>query len=452
MLKRTVDIFLSLVGITALLPLFPIIALLIKLDSKGPVFYLGNRVGKDSKIFKMYKLRTMIDTPVQVGESICPQYDPRVTTLGRFLRRTKLNEFPQLINILKGEMTFVGPRPETPDLAELYPEEAKKVFSVTPGLVGPNQILGRNEEELYPPGVDVKKYYIEKILPKKIQVDLEYIRNPCIFKDLKYIFLGVKETVVGTLDQKHLLDNGPQIYLLLADIALSIFSLTLAYAISFHSLAKGQDLILFSRFLSAVILIRMCCFVYFGMYNTLIRYISYHDIVKVLKSATCGSILLVMFSLAFRFHGYPWMLIMDWGCLILFLSGLRFGIRFYWEKQHLKNGAKKTKRVLIFGAGSTGDLACRSLAADEDSPFEVVGFIDDAPEKYGKTLHGLKILGNGHHIKALAQLHKVEEIILAMPCASAERINKIVRICRDAGLRSGWIRLPWSLSWPAKRP
>ncbi|RPI52795.1 MAG: NAD-dependent epimerase/dehydratase family protein, partial [Deltaproteobacteria bacterium] len=407
----------------------------IRLDSRGPVFYLGSRVGKDSKIFKMYKLRTMIETPVQVGESICPEYDPRVTTFGRFLRRTKLNEFPQLINILKGDMTFVGPRPETPDLADLYPEEAKKVFSVTPGLVGPNQILGRNEEELYPPGADVKKYYIEKILPEKVRVDLEYIRNTSFFKDLGYVFLGVKETLVGTLDRKYFRNNRNQIYLLLADITMGILSLALAYAISFHGPVKGQDLILFSRLLPVFILVRTGFFVYFGMYNTLIRYISYHDIVKVLKSVTYGSVLLIMFSLAFRFHGYPWMLIVDWGCLILFLSGLRFGIRFYREKQCLKNGTKKTKRVLIFGAGGTGDLACRSLAANKDSPFEVVGFIDDAPEKYGKTLQGLKILGNGNHIKALAQLHKVEEIILAMPDASAKQINKIVRNCQNAGMK-----------------
>ena len=166
------------------------------------------------KNFKMYKFRTMIDTAIEMGESLCPQYDPRVTTFGRFLRRTKMNELPQFINILKGEMTFVGPRPEAPDLAELYPEEAKKVFSVKPGLVGPATILGRNEEEIYPPGVDVKKYYIEKILPNKVKLDIEYIENPTLFKDLKYIVMGVKETLIGMVSKRHIHDNRSQIYLL----------------------------------------------------------------------------------------------------------------------------------------------------------------------------------------------------------------------------------------------
>ena len=110
MLKRFIDILLSLIGILLALPFFSFIALLIKLESKGPVFYLGERVGKDGKTFKMYKLRTMYHLPVSIGASVCPAGDPRVTPMGRLLRRTKLNEVPQLLNVLKGDMTLVGPR------------------------------------------------------------------------------------------------------------------------------------------------------------------------------------------------------------------------------------------------------------------------------------------------------------------------------------------------------
>ena len=142
-----------------------------------------------------------------IDQSLCPQNDPRVTAFGRFLRRTKLNEFPQLINILKGDMTFVGPRPESPDLAELYPEAAQPVFSVKPGLVGPNQILGRNEEEMYPPGVDAKRYYIDVILPPKVEVDLEYIKHPEVFRDIQYILMGARETLFGALNRSHIQDR-----------------------------------------------------------------------------------------------------------------------------------------------------------------------------------------------------------------------------------------------------
>ena len=104
-IKRLLDIILSIVGIIVCIPVFPLIGLLIKLDSKGPVFYKVKRVGKDMRIFKMYKFRTMVDTPIDFGDSVCPQYDPRVTFFGRFLRRIKMNELPQFFNILKGPFT-----------------------------------------------------------------------------------------------------------------------------------------------------------------------------------------------------------------------------------------------------------------------------------------------------------------------------------------------------------
>src|SRR6266566_3914373 len=142
MIKRAIDIFGSLIGMALAMSLFPFIALFIKMDSKGPVFFLCDRIGKDGKLFKMYKFRTMYETPVQLGASLSPADDPRVTRFGRFLRRTKLNELPQLINILIGEMTFVGPRPEAPDLAALYPSYAKGVFTVKPGSLVQTRFWG----------------------------------------------------------------------------------------------------------------------------------------------------------------------------------------------------------------------------------------------------------------------------------------------------------------------
>ena len=149
-----------------------------RMDSKGPLFYMADRVGYDLRPFKMYKFRTMVDTSVQIGDCLCPKFDPRVTRLGNFLRRTKINEIPQVINILKGDMSFVGPRPETPELAILYPEKAMVMLTIKPGLVGPASIHGRNEEESYPLGVDIKKYYIKHLLPVKVKKDKNYILNP----------------------------------------------------------------------------------------------------------------------------------------------------------------------------------------------------------------------------------------------------------------------------------
>src|SRR5437773_1009606 len=234
MMKRCIDLVLACIGLLLVLPLFPLIGLLIKLDSKGPVLYRCERIGKDGKPFQMYKFRTMLETTLPIWASVCPQDDPRVTPFGRILRRTKLNELPQLLNVLKGEMTFVGPRPEAPDLAALYPEYAKAIFTVTPGLVGPNQILGRNEEEWYPPGVDSQRYYIEEILPKKLPLDLEYVRQPSFVKDVQYLVLGVKETVCKAISWKLVLQNRSQIYLLGIDVMLSLISFGLAHMLRFE--------------------------------------------------------------------------------------------------------------------------------------------------------------------------------------------------------------------------
>lgn len=195
MLKRAIDIVLAIVGLALVLPMVPMIAFLLKYDSNGPVFYLCDRVGLNGKRFKMYKFRTMYDEPEAEGPSVCPAGDRRVTRVGHVLRRTKLNELPQLFNILKGEMSFVGPRPEAPDLAAHYPPYARAIFTVKPGLVGPNQILTRYEEEWYPPEADPKQYYLESILPQKLPVDLAYVNQSSAWNDLKYLCLGVVATL-----------------------------------------------------------------------------------------------------------------------------------------------------------------------------------------------------------------------------------------------------------------
>src|SRR6266446_4818575 len=293
MIKRSVDIFLSMIGISITIPLIPFIALFIKIDSRGPVFFLCDRVGKDGKSFKMYKFRTMYETPVQVGASLSPVDDPRVTRFGRFLRRTKLNELPQLINILIGEMTFVGPRPEAPDLAALYPSHAKRIFGVKPGLVGPNQILGRNEEEWYPPGVDPQQYYIESILPKKLLIDLEYVQQSSIFKDIKYILFGIKETIFKVLSWKLILQNKSQVYLLCIDIFFVISSFMLAGTLRFGGALNKIYLASFLPLLPTFVVIRISCFFYFGLYSTLIRHISNADIIGIFKGVSVSSTLLI---------------------------------------------------------------------------------------------------------------------------------------------------------------
>src|SRR5215813_2231230 len=434
MMKRCRDFVLACIGLVLVLPLFPVIALLIKRDSRGPILYRCERIGKDGKLFKMYKFRTMFETTLPVGPSVCPENDSRVTPFGRILRRTKLNELPQLLNVLKGEMSFVGPRPEAPDLAALYPGYARTIFTVTPGLVGPNQILGRNEEEWYPPGVDPQRYYIEEILPKKLPLDLEYVRHPSLMKDVQYLELGIKETVCKAISWKLVLQNKSQIYLLGTDVMLSLISFGLAHLLRFEGLVAAQELSPFLHLFPFVVLLRLPCFVYFGLYSTLIRYISYTDIWNILKAIVTSSILFIGLTFLFNFRTFPRsVLFLDGLCLFVCMTTVRLGLRLFRAWQGRSQTAEEKRRVFIFGAGNAGALVFRCLRASQEA-YEVIGFLDDDPAKRHKTLYGRKVLGNRINLDALVKLYQVHEVLLAVPSAPARDIAAIVQACQNAGV------------------
>ncbi len=435
MMKRCIDLVLACIGLLLVLPFSPLIGLLIKLDSRGPVLYRCDRIGKDGKPFKMYKFRTMFETSMPVGAIVCPQDDPRVTPFGRILRRTKLNELPQLLNVLKGEMTFVGPRPEAPDLAALYPEYAKAIFTVTPGLVGPNQILGRNEEEWYPLGVDPQRYYIEEILPKKLPIDLEYVRHPSLVKDLQYLVLGIKETVCKAISWKLVLQNRSQIYLLSIDVMLSLISFGLAHILRFEGLVVAQEINPFLHLLPVMVLMRLPCFIYFGLYRTLIRYISYTDIWNILKAISTSSILFIGLTFLVNVRTFPRsVLFFDGLCLFVCMTVVRLGLRLFhaWQVRS-QTAEEKKRRVFIFGAGNAGALVFRCLRASQEA-YEVIGFLDDDPVKRHKTLYGRKVLGNRFNLEALVKLYQAHEVLLALPSAPARDIAAIVQACQNAGV------------------
>ena len=451
MLKRFIDILLSLIGILLALPFFPFIALLIKLESKGPVFYLGERVGKDGKTFKMYKLRTMYHLPVSIGASVCPAGDPRVTPMGRLLRRTKLNEVPQLLNVLKGDMTLVGPRPESPDLAAFYPPYAKEIFTVKPGLVGPNQILGRNEEEWYPPGVEPQQYYIEAILPKKLPIDLEYVRQTSTLNDLRYLMLGAKATLFKALSWNLVLQNRSQLGLFGIDLVLSLSSMILAHLLRFEGWPSGTYAGNFLQLLTVMVLLRLPCFVAFGLYSTLIRYLSYPDILNVCKGVSAGSLLLVGWAAFFPFSPFSRaVFLIDWLGLFFLMSAVRFALRLSWDWGAKTRQPGQQQRVLIYGAGNTGALAYRFLMAEKERGYTVVGFLDDDPAKRHRTLHRKKVLGNRFNIDAVVKLYQISEIFLAMPHATPHDLCKIMQACHKAGVRSRFFPILHDREFPER--
>jgi len=186
-LKRILDFIFALLGLILLSPFLIIIGLLIKLDSKGPVFYRGERVGKFGKIFKVWKLRTMVPNAEKIGTIHASRNDSRITKIGKFLRRYKIDELPQLINIFKGEMSFVGPRPQVKYYVDLYNEEDKISLNVRPGMTDYATICYINQEDMVDEE-NVDKSYQEKIEPQKNKLRVEYAKNNSLFIDAKIIF------------------------------------------------------------------------------------------------------------------------------------------------------------------------------------------------------------------------------------------------------------------------
>ena len=192
MLKRLFDITFSFLLIILLVPLFLIIAVLVKLDSRGPVFFLQTRVGKNNRDFKLFKFRTMYVDADKKGLLTVGHRDSRITRVGYNLRKYKLDELPQLFNVLIGDMSVVGPRPEVRKYVDMYDERQQKVVSVRPGITDFASIRYVNENELLKNTENPEKLYIDEIMPAKLELNLKYIENRHFFKDLKIILLTVK--------------------------------------------------------------------------------------------------------------------------------------------------------------------------------------------------------------------------------------------------------------------
>jgi lipopolysaccharide/colanic/teichoic acid biosynthesis glycosyltransferase len=183
-MKRLFDIVVSLTGLVLLLPLFLIVAVAIKLDSRGPVFFRQLRMGRRFQPFFIYKFRTMTDNRQNAGTLFTVKYDLRITRVGRFLRKSKIDELPQLINVLKGEMTFVGPRPEVPSYVDLFRADYEEILRVRPGITDLASIKYRDEASVLARSPDPEAEYVNRVLPDKIKLAKEYISHASFLFDL----------------------------------------------------------------------------------------------------------------------------------------------------------------------------------------------------------------------------------------------------------------------------
>jgi lipopolysaccharide/colanic/teichoic acid biosynthesis glycosyltransferase len=431
-LKRAMDLAISLLAMAILWPLFLVIAALIKIDSKGPVFFRQARTGQGKKPFRVYKFRTMIVGAYRSGARLTVKRDPRITQVGGLLRWTKLDELPQLLNVIAGQMSLVGPRPEDPYFTAFYTEEQNEALSVKPGMIGPSQIAGRDEVEMYPEGVeDTERYYIEHIMPAKLARDLEYVRAATAWGDLRFLVGGVLRVVTSQFKRSFFARSRARMALLSMDLALIILAYLIANFVHFDWELPPKAWPYVTQTLFWSVLLKPPVFIYYGLYQRATRWVGRKDLSAIVKAVSLGSALVVAttYLSGLQAHSRA-VFVVDWTLLIFLMSTLRFTV------SHVLNGASRASgegpyiRVLVAGSGHGGEAILRSLLEDPKSRFLPVGIIDHEPHRWGALIHGVRVMGGATDIAMSASTHGVEMVLISLADMDPSVVRDITEACK----------------------
>ena len=452
-IRRTIDIVACGLGLLVLSPLFLVVAILIKKDSPGPVFYRGPRMGKDGKEFGILKFRTMYESNASYqGPKVTGSGDSRITPIGKILRAKKINELPQLWNVLVGDMSLVGPRPEDPEIVKTWDEGLRDIIlSVRPGITSPASIQFRDEEELLSSG-NLMDDYLKKILPSKLRLDSLYVQRRTILSDLDVVLLTAINLLPRNRKKKvheSNLYHGPLRRLLNRHIFWFISDTT----ISFVMVAITGVLWRLSNPIHAGVLCSFVSAVLIALIFSLINMM--FGLHKISWSSAGGSLIFDLSISIFLATGIvmiinemnlllgylpPAMLLMS--SLLAFIgfvavryrSRILSGIRYRYGK--LNEGSKQLlkERVLIVGAGELGGIASWLIKhGDFSRAFSVVGFLDDDPAKNGMIVDGSPVLGMTTELVDIINQHDVALVVFAITRITDVKRDSIIRVCKNTG-------------------
>jgi FlaA1/EpsC-like NDP-sugar epimerase/lipopolysaccharide/colanic/teichoic acid biosynthesis glycosyltransferase len=428
--KRILDITVALIGLIILAPVFVAIAILIRLDSPGPVFFRGRRVGQYGKTFYILKFRSMIPDAPQKGPAITCGDDPRITKIGRVLRKAKLDELPSLVNVLKGEMSLVGPRPEAPPWVERYTPQQRAVLTLKPGITGLAQIKYRNEEALLS-SADLETDY-PHIMNDKLSIDLGYMENRSFILDV-YILL---KTVVMLFGDPDLLKQ--YVRRIALDLVLIPFAFSLAWVIRFDCHPLSQELRTLTRYVLPIALIYIFINATFGVYRRLWAYASFRDVILLSKAVGLGTLILVVVNSALAYH-YHYRLstsgLIIGGLLTLTLSTIakyRRQLTAMLSASWPRPTGPDPERVLIVGVNETAQqLAAQIYLGKSKTNYELVGFVDDDPNSKGMNINGVEILGTQDRVRTLVRDKQIDVIIIAHRPSDREEFRRLISACQE---------------------
>ncbi|HLW03733.1 MAG TPA: SDR family NAD(P)-dependent oxidoreductase [Ktedonobacterales bacterium] len=487
-MKRCMDVGLAVGMLLAVMPLLLLIACAIVIDDRGPIIYRGQRVGRGGVPFSIMKFRTM-RTRQTMASQITLRHDPRVTRVGRLLRATKLDELPQLLNVLCGEMSLIGPRPEAPCYVSDYTPEQRAVLAVRPGITGAAQVFFRHEEHMLS-GANPERYYRSVVMPAKLAIDLEYVRRRSLWLDLKILALTLVALVrpvapLGLLPQaeplpatalitSHAIPGGslqmgqksssrtfagPAAaparfcaavkawvnYHLVRRVvsyggAVALDVVTVLAAFETATLLRFMDApqleaelrVLFWPDLAIGGIYAVISYL-IGQHRTLWRYASIKDGIRLFQAV--GITLLLVNGLEIagtaQLRVLPISVNIVGGLLsFLFLGCLKMSPRVVlaWR---LARSRERNTRVLIVGAGDAGARLASSFLIRSMQAYEVVAFVDDDQTKWQRCIHHIPILGPIAEIPQVVKRYGIDLIAIASPAASPERISEIITLCQQ---------------------
>jgi dTDP-4-amino-4,6-dideoxygalactose transaminase len=376
-----------------------------------------------------------------IGPGITGNGDSRITPIGRFLRRTKLDELPQLINIIKGDMSLVGPRPEDPRFVDLYTPEQRKILDYRPGITSPVSLLLRNEEALHT-GDDWVKDYCERVLPHKLKIELAYAQHRTFRSDL--LVLGKTALAMVVLNDGLLRSvlkvRNRHFFIIDFLSALAFPAIGLAFAVEgpagFATFLPG--LIVYTLMSLAV---KLTVFINTKLYNRFWRLAGVQDLGVLALSAVLASLGAVLVFLldrnvfGFVNPGFPAAVpLIDSALTLIEVGAVRLIVRVCFEFNERYGTVSLKKHVAIAGADVAGAMIVKELRSNPRLGLLPMGFFDDDAYKQGMRIHGVDVLGTIDDIPAAAKSEHIEEVIVAMPRASGEQIRHVVMKCKEAGI------------------
>ncbi|MEY4564122.1 MAG: hypothetical protein RLZZ618_3399 [Pseudomonadota bacterium] len=455
MAKRVLDLLAAAFGLLLLSPFFVVLALAIKLDSAGPVFFRQERVGRFGRPFRIFKFRTMRHAQKAGSAQLTVAGDARITRVGAVLRKYKLDELPQLIDVLRGTMSLVGPRPEVPRYVEHYPEGSReRVLSVRPGITDFASLHYKDENDLLAKAVDPEREYIEVILPSKLQYALDYVDNVSVANDLRVLGLTLRTVFIPSMpspgslfsmqDSKlwRWLDQAMsnlhprhRIVSSVADafIILACWHATYLFRLGFERWQPGRPW--YDDYVSfGVVAVYLLMLSLTGVERGLWRFFGFDEVKRITVACVLAGLLSAVVVLMAQLTGVARavLLLHPWFCLIA-LSMSRMLYRMVWEHARSRvNGQRGDPRhAVVLGAG---DAARRLVAGIHlRDGWNVIALLDDDPAKKGQRIGGVSVLG------PLSQLAQAVEagathVIVAMPGATPAQRTQALAMAKATGL------------------